>query len=305
MKICHSFFLMRYLLIIGLFLTYGCENNSQQQIDVNFSETANNSQDSANYLVDRTLKVAVSTMTSPKETFNQYQALLHYLGDKLSISIEFKQRKTYKEVNDLLQEGRLDLAFVCSGAYVDARDRFPLEILAVPVINGEAKYYAYIIVNKDTPYHKFTDLQGKRFAFTDPLSNTGYFYPLNILDSLKAKPDTFFASTMFTYGHDLSIHAIARNLVDGASIDGLIFDYLKKFQPDEVKNIRIIKKSEGFGIPPVVVPGSLPDSIKIELKDILLSMHQDTLGAEILKSLRIDKFSIGNPDDYSSIRKIE
>jgi hypothetical protein len=38
--------------------------------------------------------------------------------------------------------------------------------------------------------------------------------------------------------HDISIQMVSRNLVDAASIDGLIFDYLEIFQPDKVRNIR-------------------------------------------------------------------
>jgi phosphate/phosphite/phosphonate ABC transporter binding protein len=301
-KVNFYFLPMRLLVFIGILLALGCRNDRGQYLDVDFSEDIIKTQDSSKYLSNTTLKVAVSTMTSPKETFIQYQALLNYLGDELNRQIEFKQRKTYQEVNGLLAEGKLDLAFVCSGAYVVAKDKIPLEILAVPVINGSVYYRGYLIVNKSTPYQSFNDLKGKRFAFSDPLSNSGYFTVLDLLDSMNETTESYFSNIIFTYGHDNSIRAIAKNLVDGASVEGLIFEYFKKFRPQEVKNIRIIKKSKLYGIPPVVVPENLEDETKRQLRDILLKMHSNPRGKEILKKLLIDRFELGEEKNYNMVR---
>jgi phosphate/phosphite/phosphonate ABC transporter binding protein len=296
---------MRYLLIVSLFLVYGCGEQSKQQVDVNFSETVVDLKDSSIHFDNSILNVAVSAITSPKETFNQYEKLIYYIGAKSNTKIAFKQRKTYQEVNDLLANDELQLAFICSGAYWEAKDKIPLDILAVPVINGEVMYYSYIIVNAKNDFRSFNDLRSRNFAFTDPLSNSGYFYILDLLDSLDTTVETYFTSTMYTYGHDISIRAVALNLVDGAAIDGLIFEYLKKNNPREVKDIRIIKRSPPYGIPPIVVPANLSDSLKHSLQQLFLSMHEDSVGAEILKSLMIEKYVKGNPEDYSSIRKLK
>ena len=267
------------------------EIGNKQQINLDENKTKN----------VKTINVAISTMISPKKTFYLYENLLRYIEKKLGIKIILKQRKSYQEVNDLLEEGKLDFAYVCSGAYVVAKRRFPIKILAVPQMNHKTYYQAYIIVNKKSRYKTFDDLKGKSFAFSDPLSNTGYKYVLKLLKQRHTNADEFFSKTIFTYAHDYSIQAVERGLVDGATVDGLVYDYLKTNDPAKIKNIKIIRKSPNFGIPPFVyAPNSDPVLIK-KIQNILLKMDKNKEGEKILKKLQIEKFVIVKPDIYNSL----
>lgn len=106
------------------------------------------------------LRVAVAAMISPKETFDLYRQLLAYLGHRLNRDLEFVQRKTYGEIDELLRRGEIDLAFICSGPYVAGKERFGFESLAVPEVHGSHFYRSYLIVNKDSPYHHLEELKG-------------------------------------------------------------------------------------------------------------------------------------------------
>lgn len=236
------------------------------------------------------LYVAVSTMISPMETFNLYKDMVDYISKKLGVNIEFKQRKTYSEVNELLQKNKLDFAFICTGAYLEAKNKIPIEILVVPVVNGRPYYQAYVIVHKDSNIDDLRGLKNRSFAFTDPLSNTGYAYIVNWLKNNKTTPEKYFSKTIFTYAHDYSIQAVKRKIVDGATVDGLVYKYLKKFQPEKVEGIKIINKSRDFGIPPFVVQKNLNNDLKTRLKNIMLTMHLEKEGKELLNRIMIDKF---------------
>jgi phosphonate transport system substrate-binding protein len=249
-----------------------------------------------------TLRVIVSSMISPKETRIYYQDLFTYISKKLDYNIEFLQRKTYKEVNDLLIANKVDLAIICSGAYIDKSVEGEIEILAVPVVDGKAFYQSFIIVNKDSKIKTFTELKNKKFAFTDPISNTGTLYAKWFVKSLGENVDHYFSNTIYTYAHDISIQLVSKGIVDGASIDGLIFNYIKKHNPERIKNIRIIKKSQLFGIPPAVVPSNLNPKLKSELQELFLNINKDSLGKSILNKVLIDKFIKGKDSDYNTIR---
>ena len=238
---------------------------------------------------DQTIYVAVSAMISPKETLAQYKELFSYLSKKLNKPIKLKQRKTYGEVNELLKNGGLDFALVCSGAYVVAEREFPIHILAVPVVRGEPQYQAYIIVNNKSKIYSFDQLKGKTFAYTDILSNTGYKYALKLIREMHYNPETYFSKTIFTHGHDYSIQAVQRGIVDGATVESLIFNYLQVTEPSKVKNIRIIKKSEKFGIPPLVFTDKSNKKVVKKIREILFNMHKTPEGKKILKKLLIDK----------------
>lgn len=283
-------------LLISLTLFFSC-NSNQDVKEINLQD-GKTSIDSAQTSSQKKIYVAISTMISPVETFNLYKDLIDYISSKLGVPIEFKQRKTYAEVNELLNQNKLDFAFICTGAYLEARNKMPIEILVVPVVEGKPYYQAYVIVNNESNINSIDELQGKSFAFTDPLSNTGYDYILNILKDRKTTPEKFFSKTIFTYAHDYSIQAVKRKIVDGATVDGLVYEYLKNFQPEKVEGIKIINKSRDFGIPPFVVQKNLDTKLKLKLKNIMLSMHQDSEGKKLLSKIMIDKFIEGNDALY-------
>ncbi|MEK7204519.1 MAG: phosphate/phosphite/phosphonate ABC transporter substrate-binding protein, partial [candidate division NC10 bacterium] len=164
------------------------------------------------------LRIAVAAMISPEETLSVYQELMDYIAAKLGRPVEIKQRRTYQEVNDMLGAGKLDAAILCSGTYVHAKRQYGVELLAVPVINGSPTYRSYIIVPQSSTAASLEELHRKRFAFTDPLSTSGYLYPVYALVSKGRQPATFFTKTLFTYSHDNSIEAGAEGVVDGAAV---------------------------------------------------------------------------------------
>jgi phosphonate transport system substrate-binding protein len=73
---------------------------------------------------------------------------------------------------------------------------------------------------------------------------------------------------------------------------------LKHFQPKKVEGIKIINKSRDFGIPPFVVQKGMNLELKKRLKNIMLNLHNDPKGKELLSKIMIDKFIEGNDELY-------
>jgi phosphonate transport system substrate-binding protein len=251
------------------------------------------------------LRIAVGGMTTPKEGLAYYKHLLDYVGEKMGQQVDYVDREDYAEINDLLKKGDLDAAFACSGPYVDGHKEFGLELLAAPQAYGKSVYYAYIIVAKDSPMSGIEGLRGKRFAFTDPLSNTGKLVPTYMLAQINETPDTFFKKYVYTQSHDKAIQAVAQGIVDGASVDSLIWEYTHRTNPAFTSKTKIIMKSQPFGIPPLVVPRSLDPRKKERLRQILLNAHHDEKGKEILNKMMIDKFVLIDDHAYDSIREMK
>lgn len=137
------------------------------------------------------LRLAVAAIISPQGTAESYSKLADYLSQKLGRPVELVQRRTYAEVNDLVAVNAVDLAFVCTSAYVAGHDDFGMELLVAPEVNQKQVYYAVLIVPADSPAQSMADLQHKVFAFTDPMSHTGRAYPTYLLQQLNTTPDEF------------------------------------------------------------------------------------------------------------------
>ena len=288
-----------FSLLVGL----GCDRQKDTP-QISLKQKVSVTPETQKTLVPGTIKIAVAAIISPKETFQSYRDLLDFISEQLGQPIQLVQRKTYQEVNDLIKENQIDAAFVCTGAYVTGHDNFGMELLVAPVVNGATVYHSYIIVNRDSALNELADLQNKVFAFTDPLSNTGKAAPTDMLARIGKEPESFFAKTIFTYSHDNSIKAVANNVVDGAAVDSLVWEYLNQNTPAETSRTRIIAKSDPYGIPPVVIPKGIDPSLKKKLLEIFLNIHKDPVGEKILRQIMIERFIEVDDSIYDSVRKM-
>ena len=286
-------------LYLALFISCGNRYDNAKTIDISKRDTTIFQKE------DNALCIASGAKISPKETLIYSEALLNYIGKKLDKPLKLVQRQTYDEINKLIEDRAIDLALVGSGPYVRGKEKFGMELIAAPVINGKTVHYSYIIVQKNSPVEILEDLKGKIFAFADIESNTGFLALRFELAKLKTNPNKFFKKHIFTYSHDNSIKAVAQGLVDGAVVDCLIWEYLNKRNNRFTSKTKIIKKLGPFGIPPVVVHPLLSSDTKKKFKEILFNMHEDKKGKLILRKLGIDKFSVIDDASYNSIREMK
>lgn len=254
---------------------------------------------------EQQLRIAIAAVISPQGTLESYTPLINYLETKLGYPVKRVQGSTYAETNQILQSGLADLAFVCTGAYIEGSKEFGMQILVVPEIDRDSVYYSWVIVPANSTVEKFDDLQGAVFAFADPLSLTGWMYPNQLLRQMNKMPETFFSRTFFTYSHDKSIQAVADGYADGAAVDSLILNYSIARHPTLSDRLRIIHRSPPFGMPPVVVSPTISPELRTVLQKILLEMVYDDDGVAALSSLGIDRFILGDDSLYNSAREIQ
>ena len=250
------------------------------------------------------ISFAISPMASPVSTFSSYNDFIKYLSEKTGAEVVMKQRRKYSEINSLLKTGEVQFAYTCTGAFLSGKSEFGLELLAVPVVNGKSSYNSYVIVNKESSIKDFPQFRGKIFAFTDPLSFTGRLYPLYLLHELEVKPNEFFSKTFYTSSHEKSIESVAYGFADGAAVDSLIYEDMKRTKNPAIDRVRIINISPPYGIPPIVVSPIVEKSTKQVILNILLKMTDDPVGRDILKKLQIDKFILPEPNIYFNAAKL-
>ncbi len=251
------------------------------------------------------LRVAVAAVISPKGTADSYQLLFDYLSLKLDRPVELVQRRTYAEINDLIERDEVDMAFVCTSAYVIGRRDFDMQLLVAPQVSGETLYFSWLIVPADSAAKELADLRGKTFAFTDPWSTSGRMYPTSLTQALGETPETFFGRTFFTYSHDDAIRAVANGVADGAAVDSLVYQFAVAREPWLGERTQVIRRSQAFGMPPVVTSPHVRPQVRARLQSILLAMADDPDGREALQALDIDRFVVIEDVAYDSVRDLE
>ncbi|GAB4528375.1 MAG: phosphate/phosphite/phosphonate ABC transporter substrate-binding protein [Anaerolineales bacterium] len=251
------------------------------------------------------VRIAVAAVISPKGTVESYTPLFEYIEKAIGRSVEVVQRRTYAEVNDLVRRGEVDLAFVCTSSYLVGKRDFDMQLLVAPQVQGRTTYQAYLIVPADSQAQSLDDLRAAVFAFTDPLSFSGRIVPTYWLQKIGETPETFFKRTFFTYSHDDAIYAVAQHLADGASVDSLVFDFAAQRDPSLLAQVRIIQKSDLYGIPPVVVSPAMRPQLRSTLADILLNMQNDPQGRAALQALGYDRFVMVDESLYDSAMTVQ
>src|SRR5665811_1372273 len=173
------------LFILFIVLISGCVDKAEK---INLSVV----EEPQKVVNDPDVRVAIASVVSPKESYVYYEDMIQYISQKIGGSVKIDQRRSYQEINDLIKNNEIDFAFVCGGAYIDGNSEFGMKLLVVPMVHGNTTYNSYIIVQNESNYSDLTDLRGKKFAFSDPLSNSGKLYPAYRLFLLNETPDTFF-----------------------------------------------------------------------------------------------------------------
>lgn len=290
-------FLLVILLVVSV--TAGCKQG-ESDYQINFSEMEHikiqNQEKEA-----PPIRIAISSVLSPTDTIKYYQQIVEYISDTLDSPAILIQRKSYREIRNLMINNGADIALLSTGAYISFEADKNIEPIATQVRMGVPYYYGYIVVNKQSKVTKFADLKGKSIAFSDPTSYSGYIFINNKLAKLKDTPDHFFNRYIFTYNHDRSLNAVINRVVDAASVDSLAFERAKLQNPELVKDLDIIEKSKPMGTSPVVINRNLPDKTKTKIKECFLTMHEQAKLKSALDGLFIDKFV---PFDQSLYKNI-
>jgi len=224
-------------------------------------------------------------------------AVIERLRDALSAGmgrdIDLVQRRTYQEITGALLDGSVDAAWVCGYPFLQHRSQ--LSLLGVPVWRGQPRYQSYLIASAADEAGSLEELRGGMHAFSDPDSNSGFLVTASDLARMGETPDSFFARTVFTWGHRNVVRAVAGGLVRSGSVDGYVWEALAAVEPELVAHTRIVSRSEWLGFPPFAArTDRMGDADVTALQRALLAMDRTGAGRKALDLLFLDR--IAEPD---------
>ena len=149
-----------------------------------------------------------------------------------------------------------------------------------------------------------SDLKGKKIAFVDPSSASGYIYAGAMLKEAGIDLDKDI-QYQFSGGHDKSLQLLLNKDVDAvASYENVIRKYTKEF-PTLKEDIIPIAKSELIPGVTVVASNNLDDEMQKKIKQSLLEIQNDKETIQILTNLfSITGFEEPNNDAYKAIVRI-
>ena len=243
--------------------------------------------------VPPSITIGVIPGGNPENLREQGLALAKELQAKLNIPVNIYVSKNYVGLIEAMKTKKVDFAFFSSSTYVVAEQQAQAKVLLKKVWH-EPYYYSMIITPQRSGIKNLKSLKGKKVAFVDDKSSSGYLYPQVALRK-EGLSDADFKEVVFTGNHQASIQFLEAKKVDAAAVfsddeKGLQGAW-EKFGTDKKAKYRILWKSAPIPNDPFCVRQDFYDAypktthtLMFTLIDILEQNRNKDTYSEILGS---------------------
>ena len=230
---------------------------------------------------DRDLTFGFTPVLSEAEMRSEFEPLMTYLSQVIGRKVTLYIAKSYGDLRTQMESGAVDIGSYSPFAYVDAARGGKIRIIAQSILDGSATYRGLIVVRNDSGLRSVADLEGKRFAFVDAKSASGYVYPRAMLVEKGVNPERFFKETIFAGGHDKVIAAVLERRVDaGAIYDGALGVAKAKGSP--VGDLITLSSTEPIPHDAVAVRAGMDESLARKIQAALVSLDKSPAGKAVI-----------------------
>jgi len=170
---------------------------------------------------DTSLRLAFIPQENPEKLLGDIEAITGWPASEIDVPVEGFVTIDHAAAVEALRNGDADISFMGALPFVLAE----AEIGAVPLLSevyrDAPSYTGRIFVRRDSGIAGLADLRGRDIAFADPISESGYLYPLaefveaGLIDGPGAA-EAFFGRVFFAGGYQQAMQAMAEGLVDAA-----------------------------------------------------------------------------------------
>ena len=229
----------------------------------------------------RDLQFGYTPVLGQTEMRAEFQPLTDYLSDAIGQKVVLYIAKDYGDLRTQMELGTVDIGSFSPFAYVDAARGGKIRIIAQSIIDGAATYRGIIVARKDSGLKTLADLQGKRFAFVDPKSASGYVYPRAMLIEKGMNPENFFKATMFAGDHNKVIAAVLDGQADaGATYDNALG--VAKATGMATENLVTLASTDPIPHDAITVRTGLGKALADKIQGALVNLDKTETGRRII-----------------------
>lgn len=155
---------------------------------------------------------------NPAQIKVQGMALAQELQEIIKVKTNIYISKDYNTLIEAMKEKKIDFAFLTALSFVYAEKTAQAKVLLKKVYQ-EPFYYAALVVLSSSKIERFVDLRGKKMAYVDTKSTSGYLYPKAHLKKMNFL-DSDFKQIIYSGNHAQSIKLLEEGKVDVVAVFG-------------------------------------------------------------------------------------
>lgn len=238
--------------------------------------------------------------------------LAEYLHAKTGYHFSVTVPSSFIAVVEALGSGKADIAAMNTFGYVLANSRYgATAVLKIIRGNNELTYKGQIITRADSGIDSLYELNGKRIAYVDPASTSGYILPRALFQSLSVKP----SEEVFAMKHDNVVTMVYQGQVDAGATyysppdaSGAIKDARERVKaqfPDVEQKVRIIGFTPDIPNDPFVVRKGFPQEMTKAITAALLDFTATPEGKAALNEIySVEGLAPATDSDYDVLRRM-
>lgn len=154
---------------------------------------------------------------NPKTLRENGLELAKILQSRIGVPVNVYISKDYTGLIDAMKEGKVDFAFFSAMTYVFAEKEAGAKVLLKKVWDGPF-YYSAIVARESARITSVEKLKGKKFAFVDKKSASGFLYPQVHFKKKGIESEKFFGDIVFSGNHEESVRLLRDGKVDAIAV---------------------------------------------------------------------------------------
>lgn len=253
-----------------------------------------------------TLTLAFIPQENPEKLLGDIEAITAWLSERIGIPVTGFVTIDHAAAVEAMRNGDADISFMGALPFVLAEAEIGAEPLLSEIYRGEPAYRGRIFVRRDSGVATLADLRGKTIAFADPISESGYLFPLDtfVREGLIADPseaEAFFERIYFAGGYQQAMQAMAEGLVDAAGVSQFA-DLL--LTPDQQQAVIWIAETELIPSHLVIARPGLDPALKDRFVAAMLALNEPENRALLAYVYGPDGYVPTDAASFDSVRDI-
>ncbi|WP_370398991.1 phosphate/phosphite/phosphonate ABC transporter substrate-binding protein [Sulfitobacter sp. JB4-11] len=229
------------------------------------------------------LRLAFIPQENPDKLLGDIEAITAWLSSEIGVLVEGFVTIDHAAAVEALRNGDADISFMGALPFVLAEREIGAIPLLSEVYRDAPSYTGRVFVRRDSGFKSLADLEGRDIAFADPISESGYMYPLAEFEraGLVSSPDAaevFFGRIFFAGGYQQAMQAMAEGLVDAAGASQYA-DLL--LTPEQQSQVTWIAESDAIPSHVVIarpaLDAGLRESFVAAMMNLNMPEHRDKL----------------------------
>jgi len=236
-------------------------------------------------------------------TAEAWRVVLTWVADRAAVPMEIIDHSG--PLDALWRRDDLGCTFMCGyplATWDEAQGARPVP-LAAPLprsSDAQPRYRTCIVVEARSPFGTLDELQGRRFAYTTPHSQSGYQAPRRLFAGRAMREGRCFERVVGPLVTPRRVvEAVLAGDADAGPLDSYWLDLLSRHEPATARGLRVLATTPWTPMPPLVCSASVAPLARERIVRALLDAASASGLVEALDVLALDGFARADADTYA------